>query len=87
MPWARHATGSDEHTVQMSTEYLVVGETVPVGSELTLVNAFGSVVDRHANDAAAPHTDSVRWIHDDPDLEVHLAGRPLREKPWSAINN
>jgi hypothetical protein len=87
MPWARHATGSDEHTVQVSTEYVVVGETVPHGSELTLVNAFGSVIDRHTNDAGGPTSDTVRWVHDDPDLEVHLDGRPLREQPWSSISD
>jgi len=69
----------------VSTEYVVVDETVAPGSELALVDAFGSVVDRHRNEAGAPHTDTVRWVHADPDLEVHLDGRPLRERPWADV--
>jgi hypothetical protein len=86
MPWARHATGSDEgHLLQSSTEYVVVDETVAPGSELELVDAFGSIVERWRNDGAEAGQDAVRWTHDNPDLEVQLDGRPLRERPWAAL--
>lgn len=86
MPWARHAAGQGEAELALvSTEYVVVDETVAPGSELELVDAFGSIVECRRNDGATPETDVVRWLHDDPDLEVQLDGRPLRERPWPII--
>jgi hypothetical protein len=86
MPWARHAAGHDETVLmQVSTECVVAGETVAPGSELELVDAFGSTVERWRNDGSATGHDPLRWVHDDPDLEVQLDGRPLRERPWALI--
>ena len=71
--------------MQASTEYVVVDETIAPGSELELVDAFGAIVERRRNDGASADSDLVRWTHDDPDLEVQLDGRPLRERPWAAV--
>ena len=85
MPWARHAAGHDEtELMHGSTEYVVVDEAIPVGSELELVDAFGSIVDRWRNDGSTGD-EPVRWVHDNPDLEVQLDGRPLRERPWAVV--
>ena len=67
-----------------STEYVVVDEVIPVGSELELVDAFGSIVERWRNDGTTGE-EPVRWVHDNPDLEVQLDGRPLRERPWAVV--
>lgn len=87
MPWARHATGQEQggNVLQRSTEYVVIDETVAPGSELELVDAFGSIVERWRNDGQAAGHEQVRWVHDNPDLEVQLDGRPLLERPWAVV--
>ena len=73
------------NVMEVGTEYVVVDERVAPGSELELVDAFGTIVERWRNEGGFPETDTIRRVHDDPDLEVQLDGRPLRERPWATV--